>query len=104
MAAILVVAVIVLVSSTYTKNETVAGVIVPNSGLVRINPVRPGKLVGLPIAEGEKVQAGQPVAKILVSESLNDGSSRSERISTSLSRQDERISDQALEKQKSEQF
>lgn len=100
LAGILVISVAVLATSTYSKNETVTGVIVPTSGLVRIVSSRPGKVSELFVTEGSRVKTGQPVARISVTESLNDGSKVSERISTSIFRQDKNLSNQSAESER----
>ena len=97
MAAVLVISVIILISSTYTKNETVTGTIVPSNGLVRVFPTRPGKVVELSVSEGASVRAGQMVARIQTAESLNDGSERSTKIYETLLKQDKGIIEQIIE-------
>ena len=61
----------------YSRIETVAGVIVPNEGILRIESRRAGVVSSLSVEEGELVAAGQELAVIRTDENLMDGSGTS---------------------------
>ena len=61
----------------YSRIETVAGAIVPNGGILRIESRRAGVVSSLSVEEGELVAAGQELAVIRTDENLMDGSGTS---------------------------
>ena len=61
----------------YSRIETVAGAIVPNEGILRIESRRAGVVSSLSVEEGELVAAGQELAVIRTDENLMDGSGTS---------------------------
>ncbi|EHD0092627.1 HlyD family efflux transporter periplasmic adaptor subunit [Vibrio vulnificus] len=66
-------AVIYLTQSHYSRKETVKGYLLPEKGVVKVYSGREGVLGELLIREGQKIQKGQPIAKIRNSQNLTSG-------------------------------
>lgn len=86
--AALIVAIIFLASASYAKIETVPGVIIPDKGVAIAVPTRPGVLTALMVSEGQKVEAGQAIARITSSETLASGVQAPEQMARAINAQD----------------
>lgn len=65
-------------TATYARRETVAGWLAPEAGLIRV-PARQGGVVAqMHVAEGQMLRAGQPIATISLSSTLQSGDSYAE--------------------------
>jgi len=72
--AVVVVAALAFASlSSYARKETVPGWLVPSQGLVRVAPREPGSVAEILVQEGDIVQAGTPLARLLVTTTTADG-------------------------------
>ncbi len=90
----LVAALFFLISASYSRVETVTGAIVVDKGTAAIVPTRPGVVAGLSVREGQRIAAGQVVAKIRSEEDLESGGTAPQRVLQSLQRQDSELSRQ----------
>lgn len=93
--ALLFAAVVVAVAfasfATYGRVVTVTGSVVPTAGVAAIVPAKSGVIVGLAVAEGQRVEAGQPVASIRSEADPTEGLSVGERIERAIARQDANV-------------
>ncbi len=65
-------------TATYARRETVAGWLAPEAGLIRV-PARQGGVVAqVHVKEGQMLRAGQPIATISLSSTLQSGDSYTE--------------------------
>ena len=74
--------------ASYSRVETVTGVIVPAAGVSPVIAPRSGVIVGLPVREGQQVPAGAILASIRAEEDSADGESVAARIEAAIQRQD----------------
>ncbi|MDP9422646.1 MAG: HlyD family efflux transporter periplasmic adaptor subunit [Pseudomonadota bacterium] len=93
--AALIGAVIFLVAAPYSRVETVSGAIVIDKGTASILPTRAGVIAGLAVGEGQRVGAGQVLARIRAEEDLAAGSTAPQRVIESLRAQDRQLESQA---------
>ena len=71
--AIVAVVVTLLVTGSYARSEHVTGHLVPSKGLVRLQASQFGTLSNFYVQEGDQVDAGQPLADIIVAKTTLDG-------------------------------
>jgi membrane fusion protein len=83
-----------LAASAYARVITVAGVIVPDEGVAAVVPSRAGVLTELRIREGTPVEAGTPIARIRVTETLGSGGAASEQLASALATQERNLEQQ----------
>ena len=69
-----------LITSSYTKKETVTGWLEPNGGLTRIYAEDSGVVQQLLVKEGDQVSAGQPLAVVSGDRYLTDGERLDQRL------------------------
>lgn len=93
--ATLVVALIFMFSSSYSRVETVSGLIVPDKGIAVAVPTRPGIVSQLLVKEGQAVEQGAALAHITSGETTASGQTAPAQIAASLQIQDERLLDQS---------
>jgi membrane fusion protein len=62
--ALLIVVAIGLTIGTYTRKETVSGVLQPAAGATRIMSLRPGAITEVYVVDGQEVAAGDPIARL----------------------------------------
>jgi len=74
--------------ASYSRVETVAGVIMPAAGVSSVIAPRSGVIAGLPVREGQQVSAGTILASIRAEEDSADGESVAGRIEAAIQRQD----------------
>lgn len=91
--AALLIALIFLVSAPYSRVETVSGAIVVDKGTAPIVPTRGGVIVDLPVREGERVAAGQLLARVRSEEDMAGGTAP-DRILDTLQVQDRQLGSQ----------
>lgn len=70
-------------TASYARKETVSGWLTPREGMIRLAAIQGGVLSALHVEEGEMVAAGQPIATVTLSQTLEGGDSF-ETLSTSL--------------------
>ena len=78
--AITVIALLFLMNATYTRKETVQGVLLPDKGVIKVRAPRAGTTGRVLVAENQFVQAGSPVISILGDAATGDGRSVNEEI------------------------
>ncbi len=93
--ATLIVALIFMFSSSYSRVETVSGLIVPDKGIAVAVPTRPGIVSQLLVKEGQAVEQGAALAHITSGETTASGQTAPAQIAASLQIQDERLLDQS---------
>lgn len=81
--------------ASYSRIETVVGVITPEAGVAEIIPTRAGTITGLFVETGEIVKPGRALAVVRIGESLVEGETSSAQILASLERQEEGLQSQA---------
>jgi membrane fusion protein len=59
--------------ASYARKETVAGWLVPSQGLVRAAPREAGSVAEILVEEGDVVQAGAPLARLVVTTTTAQG-------------------------------
>jgi membrane fusion protein len=57
---------VVVVTGNYARKSRVSGFLLPDKGLIKIVPDRPGQIVALHVAEGDHVRAKDPLAVVEV--------------------------------------
>ena len=80
--------VILLLTGSYARSENVIGHLVPSKGLVKIQAARFGTLASIYVREGDKIESGQKLATIKVSNNALDGASFADKALAALARQD----------------
>ncbi len=80
--------VILLLTGSYARSENVIGHLVPSKGLVKIQAARFGTLESIYVREGDKIESGQKLATIKVSNNALDGASFADKALAALARQD----------------
>ncbi|CAE6931306.1 Secretion Protein [Vibrio sp. B1REV9] len=78
---------IFLFNSNYSRKETVKGYLVPNSGLIKIYPNRSGTLDTLFISDGKIVKKGDILAKVVLSRPQVNGIDLSKNVISTLEQQ-----------------
>ncbi|WP_122032548.1 HlyD family secretion protein [Aliivibrio sp. EL58] len=91
----LVISIIYLIESKYSRKETVKGYLLPQKGVIKVYSGRTGILDELFVHEGDIVEEGQLIAKIRNSQSLVNGVEVSEALSKEI-----KIQIEALTKEK----
>ncbi|MFL0863821.1 HlyD family secretion protein [Vibrio parahaemolyticus] len=86
---------IFLTSSNYSRKETVKGYLIPDSGVIKVYPNRPGTLDKIYVEEGKAVKQGEVLAKIILNRPQLNGTDLSESIISNL-RQQQLLLDQDL--------
>ncbi|WP_128824726.1 efflux RND transporter periplasmic adaptor subunit [Vibrio sp. 03_296] len=69
------------------RKETVKGFLIPDRGLVKVYSGRTGTLDALYVSEGDYVEKGRPIAKIVNSEKLTSGIEFSEALNKEIEQQ-----------------
>ncbi|MCU0968990.1 MAG: HlyD family secretion protein [Rubrivivax sp.] len=87
-----------VVGTAYTRKATVAGVLVPDRGLIRIVPVAAGTLIERRVTEGQAVQAGDVMFVIAVERPLLDEPAQS-LVQRSLDERERSLRDAARQQQ-----
>jgi membrane fusion protein len=93
--AILLVTLIFLVLASYTRVETVGGLIVPDKGIAIAVPTRPGIVSRLLVNEGQNVERDDAIAVISSGETLASGQTVPAQVAASLRNQDAQLLDQS---------
>lgn len=91
--AALLIALIFLVAAPYSRVETVSGAVVFDKGTAPIVPTRAGVIVDLPVREGERIAAGQLLARVRAEEDMAGGTAP-DRILDALQVQDQQLGSQ----------
>lgn len=74
--------------SSYSRVETVDGVVALDQGVAAVVPSRAGVIQSLNVVDGETVRAGQVLARVRSEESMISGDTFSERVRTAIDDQD----------------
>lgn len=74
--------------ATYSRVETVPGMIVPAAGITPILPLRSGVITALSVKDGQEVRAGAPLAVIRAEEDSASGIPAGARIEGAIAQQD----------------
>ncbi|WP_115367360.1 HlyD family secretion protein [Alteripontixanthobacter maritimus] len=74
--------------ASYSRIETVTGIIVPEGGVAQIVPTRPGVIESLSVSQGQQIASGERLALIRTGEDLAGGGNTSAQILASLSTQE----------------
>lgn len=85
--ACVLVALVFLIASEYTRRETVPGYLVPTRGVVAIYPVKSGLLLELAVEEGARVEQGTPLFRVRTDQRIDAGKYLSEDILLELQQQ-----------------
>lgn len=93
--AALAAAFIFFASAGYSRVETVDGTIALDPPVAEIVPSRPGRVAAVSVREGQKVKAGDPLARIRSDEETESGGMASQRVLGALDEQDRRLAAQA---------
>lgn len=83
-----------LVVASYSRIETVKGIITPEGGVAQIVPTRAGTISSLPISAGDEVKRGSPLAIIKTDENSASGMASSTQILQSLGAQENDLQSQ----------
>lgn len=89
------VSIIFLTLTSYSRVESVTGVITPDKGVSTILPTRSGVILDLPVKTGQYVIAGTALATVRVEEDSADNLSPAAQIEAAIARQDINLSTQA---------
>ena len=81
-------ALIFLSLASYSRIETVTGVVTPDKGVAAIIPPRGGIITEIPVEEGQRVAAGTVLASIRAEEDQQDGATASALIEEAIALQD----------------
>ncbi|MFT7689215.1 MAG: membrane fusion protein [Candidatus Azotimanducaceae bacterium] len=92
-----------LLSASYTRKETVRGFLRPDKGLIKAYPNRGGILEELLVKEGEQVEKGSPLARIIIPQSSFSGEELSEKIMFELYLQIDLVDDATQQFKQAEQ-
>lgn len=90
----LVVTIGFLASASYARVEVVSGAVTLDKGVATIIPSRAGVVAALEVSEGERVRAGDVLARIRSEEDLIGGETAPDRIRAALGQQDSRLAAQ----------
>lgn len=82
--------------ASYSRVETVSGVITPDRGVSAIHPIRSGIIASLPVIDGQKVPAGAELAAIRAEEDSASGLSAAAQIEAAVARQDASLAAQMV--------
>lgn len=93
--AAIALAAIFLATASYSRVETVLGAVVIDKGTAPIVPTRAGVIADIQVREGQRVRAGQVLARIRSEEDLANGGTASQKVLESLQQQDRQLGDQA---------
>jgi membrane fusion protein len=85
---------IFLMTASYSRVETVSGVVVLDKGLASIVPTRAGIVTALTAREGQAVKAGDMLVQIRSEEDASGGRTMPRRIIEALEQQDRRLANQ----------
>lgn len=83
-----------LATSTYARQETVAGWLEPSAGIIRLYPEASGQIEKILVTEGEKVQKGQPLIVVRADKTLADGNNLTFRLQQEYERQSSLLKEQ----------
>lgn len=82
-------------ASSYSRVETVTGVVVLDKGVLEVVPSRPGLVISIRASEGDRVRAGEVLATIRAEEDVSRGGATSRRIQAALAKQDQSLAFEA---------
>ncbi len=85
---------IFLSTASYTRSETVTGVVVPDKGVAFIIPSRSGTLTSLEVSDGQWVRRGDLLASVRTEEDALAGTSTGERVEDAMARQNSSLNAQ----------
>lgn len=91
----LVVAVAFLTAVSYARVETVPGSIVLDKGTSAIVPSRSGVITEILVREGQRVDAGTPLARLRAEEDMRQGATVPKRVRDALREQDRQLNSQS---------
>lgn len=94
MLAGLAAAVAFLFLASYSRAETVPGVIALDTGVATVAPSRSGVVASIQVREGQPVEKGARLMRIRAAEDMAGGATASERIRQALAEQDRRLAGQ----------
>jgi len=60
-------------TATYSRKERVAGWVQPEGGLIRTSAFQAGLIEEILVREGDKVRAGEPIARLRLTHDIDDG-------------------------------
>lgn len=83
-----------MTTASYARVETVAGTVTLDKGVATIMPSRPGVVAELKVAEGQRVRAGDLLARIRSEEDMIGGQTAPARMRRALDEQDFRLAAQ----------
>lgn len=87
----LVISIVFLAMASYARVETVSGAVTLDKGLATIIPSRSGVVAALKVSEGQRVRAGELLARIRSEEDMIDGNTAPTRIRRALDEADSRL-------------
>src|SRR4029079_3632201 len=73
LTAVVAVAIVFLCFAEFSRKQTVAGFLIPASGTMKVFPTREGVVSDLHVAEGQHVEAGDPLFTVATPEVAADG-------------------------------
>ena len=79
--------VVFLTTSQYARKETVKGYLIPNKGVIKVYPLQVGTLDTLNVKDGDYVNKGDVLAKLVVSRTQLNGIDLSENVISILEKQ-----------------
>lgn len=80
--------------ASYSRSETVPGVIALDTGVATVAPSRGGIVAAIEVREGQRVEKGARLMRIRAAEDMAGGATASERIRQALAEQDRRLAGQ----------
>ncbi|HEX8511620.1 MAG TPA: HlyD family efflux transporter periplasmic adaptor subunit [Allosphingosinicella sp.] len=80
--------------ASYSRSETVSGVIALDTGVATVAPSRSGIVASIQVREGQRVEKGALLMRIRAAEDMAGGATASERIRQALAEQDSRLAGQ----------
>lgn len=91
MLSLLATALIFLATASYARIESVTGTVSLDKGVATIVPSRPGRVAAISVHEGQRVRAGEVLARIRSEEDMIGGTTAPERNRQALDEQDRRL-------------
>lgn len=96
-----IVALIFLSLASYSRVETVTGVVVPDRGVASIIPTRGGTITDIMVEDGDRVEAGATLVAIRAEEDSASGPSAAAMTQAAIAQQDASLAAQAAASQRS---
>lgn len=87
-------------ASEYARKETVRGYLLPDSGMIKMFPMRSGIVAELHVREGDKVEEGQPIALIRIQSGMASGQELGERLVDALTSQHQILEQEKIHQQR----